>query len=210
MMSMATPVIGPAVASTEHPEVLDLIRRAQGGDRAAEDALIRRYKRLIESAIWSETNGRMQDEIRSDVYVDVMSAIRSFNPDVGFRLSTHLKTRLMYGRMERVKKRARALRLDPTTGLKMVVAEQACVDDVDDFNERSLDAKRLLERVIGSVGDERYVKWLTAYINGSKLGEIAESSGVSKQRVFTVCKKLLERIRAEFGDEMAEIISRRG
>ncbi len=93
----------PAEAPAQ-PDDLTLVRRAQGGDAAAYDELVRRYQRQIYGVIYHMTaHHEDADDLAQEAFVKAWQALKSFKGDSSFftwlyriainRTLNHLKQR---------------------------------------------------------------------------------------------------------------------
>lgn len=99
--SAASPA--PADAPAQ-PDDLTLVRRAQGGDEAAYDELVRRYQRQIYGVIYHMTSHHEDaNDLTQEAFVKAWQALKSFKGDSSFftwlyriavnRTLNHLKQR---------------------------------------------------------------------------------------------------------------------
>ncbi|MFM7242439.1 MAG: sigma-70 family RNA polymerase sigma factor [Opitutia bacterium] len=86
------------------PDDLTLVRRAQGGDEAAYDELVRRYQRQIYGVIYHMTSHHEDaNDLTQEAFVKAWQALKSFKGDASFftwlyriainRTLNHLKQR---------------------------------------------------------------------------------------------------------------------
>src|SRR6266481_1798254 len=72
-------------AATDAPEDQKLVKRAQGGDLEAYDALIRRYQERIYATIYHMTaNHEDANDLAQETFIKGYQALKSFKGDSGF------------------------------------------------------------------------------------------------------------------------------
>jgi RNA polymerase sigma-70 factor, ECF subfamily len=185
-------------------EELALIRRAQGGDRAAFDSLVRLYDhhvlRLALQVVRSPEEAR---DLYQEAFLKVFRSLHRFRLEA--RFSTWLYRVVMnvcldYLRRQNTRKEVQPPEAEEgeTEYLQMVADERPGLDP-----ERAMQSREISGRIQGALSRlnarERLVFELK-YYQGLKLRAIGELCGTSEQTVKNCLFRATQKLRQELGD----------
>ena len=161
--------------SGSEPTDGDLVARAVGGDRWAEEALYRRHARAITAAV-IRLVGRDDeaDDIVQDTFVTAFRRLPSLREGAAFRSWTGKIALNEVRRTLRKRKLLRLVRLDrseDTSGFAALAVEGTRPDLRAELAE--------LDRIIGKLPVEQRMTWLLHRVEGWSIRETAEALGCS-------------------------------
>lgn len=181
----------------------DWIRRAQRGDVAAYDALVRAYETLAFRAAYLITRDQHEAaDAAQDAFVRAYRALHSFKAGEPFRpWLMRIVTNQALNRIQAMKRRTKM-----TERYVQVVTESTNVQEAPS-PQRSLEAREQNEHLMRAVArlkpDEQALITLRYFLELPEL-EVAQTlnipQGTVKSRLHRTLAKLREIIRAEFPD----------
>ena len=171
-----------------------LVRRAQGGDLEAFDALMRRYERLVCSIAMGHGAGREDGlDVTQNVFVKVWTHIDDVKDDGMFK---PWLLRIAYNESVSWWRRRRRVDSREAAGdhLDLVEAEATSPDErIDDERVR-----RQVARTLAGLGPKYRTALSLRYAEGLRVREIAEtmscSEGMVKSLLFRGVRQLRERL----------------
>jgi RNA polymerase sigma-70 factor (ECF subfamily) len=185
-------------------EELALIRRAQGGDRAAFDSLVRLYDqnvlRLILQVVRAPEEAR---DLYQEAFLKVFRSLHHFRLEA--RFSTWLYRVVMNVCLDHLRRQNTRKEVQPpaveegeTEYFQMVADERPALDP-----ERAMRAREIGKRIQGALAllnaRERMVFELKHY-QGLRLRAIGDLCGTSEQTVKNCLFRATQKLRQELGD----------
>jgi RNA polymerase primary sigma factor len=141
-----------------HQEEIDLSKRAKKGDKAARKRLIEKNLRLVVSiAKKSRGRGLPFEDLIQEGNIGLMTAVRKFDPDKGFRFSTYATWWIRQAVQRAVADTGRTIRVPVHIGDKMREVART-YNELSAELERAPSDKAVAERLGWSVEDIRKVK----------------------------------------------------
>lgn len=176
---------------------IDLIRRAQKGDTAAFDRLMRRHDQMILRMIVSMV-GNLHDAC--DVHQETF--LRAYRRLPGFRFESELSTwlgRIAINLSINWRRRERLRHWLPLDGLTDPGAENDSTDDIDTNGNDSVVSRHIHEELKRLPHQQRVV-FVLRHMNGLKLREIADmmgcAEGTVKNHLFRATHALRKKLKA--------------
>ena len=181
-----------------------LIRRAQRGDRAAFDALVRRYDqevlRMTLRMVRSEVEAQ---DLYQEVFLKVYRSLGQFRLEA--RFSTWLYrvvTNVCFDHLRQQKTRSEVPARETAEGELDYVGTLA--DDRPGLNpERALQAReisRRLEEALGRLSPRERVVFELKHCQGMRLRAIGELCGTSEEAAKNSLFRAVQKLREELGD----------
>jgi RNA polymerase sigma-70 factor (ECF subfamily) len=181
-----------------------LIRRAQRGDRAAFDALVRRYDqevlRMTLRMVRSEVEAQ---DLYQEVFLKVYRSLGQFRLEA--RFSTWLYrvvTNVCFDHLRQQKTRSEVPAMETAEG-ELDYAE-TLADDRPGLNpERALQAReisRRLEEALGRLSPRERVVFELKHCQGMRLRAIGELCGTSEEAAKNSLFRAVQKLREELGD----------
>ncbi|MDR2361006.1 MAG: sigma-70 family RNA polymerase sigma factor [Oscillospiraceae bacterium] len=167
---------------------LKLVRQAKSGDTVAEEALIRRYTRLVESCArafyprYSDTDDLIQDGM-----LGLLSAIRNYDPKRGASLKTFALLcvrRRMYSALRRYSGNAESLTESD------VISDAPTLEEEYIIRERNYELLRGLENSMSDFEKQT----LDLYLDGLTYNEIASRIGKPAKSVDNAIQRIRRKI----------------
>jgi RNA polymerase sigma-70 factor (ECF subfamily) len=185
-------------------EELALIRRAQGGDRAAFDSLVRLYdQHVLRLALQVVRSPEEARDLYQEAFLKVFRSLHRFRLEA--RFSTWLYRVVMNVCLDHLRRQNTRKEVQPpaaeegeTEYLQMVADERPDLDP-----ERATQSREIAGRIQGALSRlnarERLVFELKHY-QGLKLRAIGELCGTSEQTVKNCLFRATQKLRQELGD----------
>lgn len=169
--------VGRVVALSRHEEIDDaeLVARARGGDRFAEDALVRRHFESVGAMAARLLGDRHEaEDIVQDTFATALSELRDLRDPSAFRgWLLQITVRKVHRRFRR-RKLLRVLGLasgEPEGGLAELASSAASPEQHGELV--------LLDRALAKLGPADRLAWMLRCVEGMQLDEVASACACS-------------------------------
>ena len=154
----------------------DLVERAQGGDRWAEEAIYRRYVSLVAGLAMRLLHNRAEaEDVAQETFALALTEVRSLREGAALRGWLAQITVSQARRCFRRRRLRRLLGLD--TAVDDATFEQLAADAGQSGEVRAELAA--LDRVLRALPVEERIAWVLRYVEGEALEDVARAAGCS-------------------------------